>query len=42
VGLLMNAGVLLAPLQAYWWLPTALGIVAFSWAFNLKRSDERP
>ncbi len=22
-------------LQAYWWIPTALGIVAFSWGFRL-------
>jgi hypothetical protein len=21
-------------LQTYWWLPTALGIIAFSWAFR--------
>ncbi len=36
VGLLLNAGILGLPaLQPYWWLPTAAGIVAFSWAFKL-------
>lgn len=36
VGTLAYAGTLRLPaLQSYWWLPTALGIVAFSWAFKL-------
>jgi len=36
MGLLLYAGVLpLAALQPYWWLPTALGVVAFSWLFKL-------
>jgi hypothetical protein len=36
VGVLANAGTIGLPgLQTYWWLPTALGIVAFSWAFKL-------
>jgi hypothetical protein len=35
-GALLNANVIQsAALQPYWWLPTALGIVAFSWAFKL-------
>jgi divalent metal cation (Fe/Co/Zn/Cd) transporter len=36
IGVLANAQVIRLPaLQTYWWLPTALGIVAFSWAFKL-------
>ena len=36
VGILLNAGLLPFPLaQTYWWVPTALGIVAFSWLFTL-------
>ncbi len=36
LGLLLYAGALpLAVLQPYWWLPTALGVVAFSWLFKL-------
>jgi len=34
LGLLLYAG-LIYNLQAYWWIPTALGIVAFSWLFKL-------
>lgn len=26
---------LFASLQTYWWIPTSIGIVAFSWAFKL-------
>jgi hypothetical protein len=34
-GVLLNAQVIrVALLQPYWWLPTALGIIAFSWAFQ--------
>ncbi len=34
-GILLNLQVLnLTSLQPYWWLPTAAGIVAFSWAFE--------
>ena len=34
-GVLLYARVLLIPVaQSYWWIPTALGIVAFSWAFK--------
>ena len=36
VGVLLNAAVIPSPaLQPYWWLPTAFGIIAFSWAFKL-------
>ena len=36
VGILLNAGLLPFPLgQTYWWVPTALGIIAFSWLFTL-------
>ena len=36
VGILLNAGLLPFTLaQTYWWVPTALGIVAFSWLFTL-------
>jgi hypothetical protein len=35
-GILLNTSLLRLPsLQPYWWLPTAAGIVAFSWAFRL-------
>lgn len=35
-GMLLNGNVIQsAALQSYWWIPTALGIVAFSWAFKL-------
>ncbi len=35
-GILLYMSVLpLSPIQPYWWLPTAAGIVAFSWAFKL-------
>ncbi|OGO35810.1 MAG: hypothetical protein A2W35_20905 [Chloroflexi bacterium RBG_16_57_11] len=35
VGIFLNLGLLPFPLaQTYWWLPTALGIVAFSWLFS--------
>lgn len=34
-GILLNANLIpYAPVQAYWWLPVAVGIVAFSWAFR--------
>jgi hypothetical protein len=36
VGILLNAKILPIPAaQPYWWIPTAIGIVAFSWAFKL-------
>lgn len=36
LGILAYSGVLPLPLaQTYWWAPTALGIVAFSWLFKL-------
>jgi hypothetical protein len=36
VGILLNTSVLpIQALQPYWWIPTALGVVAFSWAFKL-------
>ena len=36
VGMLSYAGIVPLPaLQAYWWVPTAAGIVAFSWLFQL-------
>jgi hypothetical protein len=35
VGVLLYAGLLPFSLaQTYWWLPTSLGIIAFSWLFN--------
>ena len=35
-GVLLNAKVLpISAAQPYWWIPTAIGIVAFSWAFKL-------
>jgi hypothetical protein len=35
VGILLYAGWLPFPLaQTYWWVPTALGIIAFSWLFK--------
>ena len=35
-GVLLNANILPMPgLQPYWWIPTALGILVFSWAFKL-------
>lgn len=35
-GILLYMAVLpLSSIQPYWWLPTAAGIVAFSWAFKL-------
>jgi hypothetical protein len=34
LGMILFAGILPA-LQPYWWLPAALGIIAFSWAFKL-------
>jgi len=34
-GALLNGNILpIAGLHAYWWIPTALGILAFSWAFK--------
>lgn len=41
-GMLLNAGVFFPAVQPYWWVPTALGILAFSWAFQLQAGDERP
>jgi hypothetical protein len=36
LGMLFNAGVFNLPLaQAYWWVPSALGIILFSWMFSL-------
>jgi hypothetical protein len=36
VGVALNAGWVIFPaLQPYWWLPTGLGIIGFSWAFKL-------
>lgn len=36
LGVLAYARVLPIPLlQTYWWLPTSIGIVAFSWLFKL-------
>ena len=36
LGVLLYTKVLPFPnLQPYWWIPTSLGIVAFSWAFKL-------
>lgn len=35
IGILLYAGLLPFPwAQTYWWAPTALGIVAFSWLFK--------
>lgn len=34
VGMILFAGILPA-LQPYWWVPAAIGIIAFSWAFKL-------
>jgi len=36
LGILLNAGLIPVPaMQPYWWVPTAIGIVAFSWGFKL-------
>lgn len=36
VGVLLNLKIIPGEVpQAYWWIPTALGIVAFSWGFRL-------
>jgi hypothetical protein len=36
LGLLLNARFLgLTGLEAYWWAPLAIGIIAFSWGFKL-------
>lgn len=36
LGVLLYLSILPFPLaQTYWWVPTALGIVAFSWAFKV-------
>jgi hypothetical protein len=36
LGVLLYAKILPFPgLQTYWWIPTAVGIVAFSWLFRL-------
>jgi hypothetical protein len=35
IGVLLNLKVIPIPLaQTYWWLPVAIGIVAFSWGFK--------
>ena len=35
IGLLLNLKIIPIPLaQTYWWLPVAIGIVAFSWGFK--------
>jgi hypothetical protein len=35
-GAMLNANMIqYASLRSYWWLPMALGILAFSWAFKL-------
>jgi hypothetical protein len=35
-GVLLNTRVIpLTALQPFWWIPTALGVIAFSWAFKL-------
>lgn len=35
-GILLNSGIVYIPsLQPFWWIPTSLGIVAFSWLFQL-------
>jgi hypothetical protein len=35
-GVLLNAQLIPWPMaQPYWWIPTAIGIIAFSWAFKL-------
>lgn len=36
MGILLNLNIIpLAGVQPYWWIPTALGVIAFSWAFKL-------
>ncbi len=36
VGILLNAEIIsVTAAQPYWWIPTSIGIVAFSWAFKL-------
>ena len=36
LGILLNTGLLpITSLQPYWWVPTAAGIILFSWAFRL-------
>jgi hypothetical protein len=36
IGILLNIKFIpLVIIQPYWWIPTALGVVAFSWAFKL-------
>ncbi len=36
IGVLLYAKIIPAPvLQTYWWIPTSIGIVAFSWLFRL-------
>jgi len=35
-GVLLNAKLIPWPAaQTYWWIPTAIGVIAFSWAFKL-------
>ena len=37
IGILLYTGMLPFPVvQTYWWVPTALGIMAFSWAFKFQ------
>ena len=36
VGVMLNAKWTLWPIaQPYWWIPTAIGVIAFSWAFKM-------
>jgi len=35
-GVLLNGKIIpISAVQPYWWIPTAIGIIAFSWAFKL-------
>jgi len=35
-GVLLNAGILAIPaIQPFWWIPTSIGIIGLSWAFQL-------
>jgi hypothetical protein len=38
VGILLNSRVIpLIKVQPYWWIPTTVGILAFSWLFKLEK-----
>ena len=38
LGVALNAKwIPLASIQPYWWIPTALGVLGFSWAFKVPR-----